>query len=401
LIDWIDTFMAYSEGIPSPAIFRQWAAIGVVAGALERRCWTKAGRGVLYPNLFTLLVAPPAVGKSQAINLAMEIVYASKKGLAVGESMHISPDSVTRASLVDALSDASKKVLRPTGGMLEYHSLFVAAGELGVLLPAHDLEFLSVLNSIFDNGRVHREKRRGNNLDKEILNPQINILAGSQPGFLGSMLPEEAWSMGFTSRLMMIYAAVSPYVPLFKEQEPRVEMENTLVKELKKIYKCFGNIAWEPDAEDAAEEWVKNGCPPEVSHSKLQHYAGRRKLMMLKLSMVAAVSRGQTMTIAMEDFLRAKSWLLDAEAVMPDIFRDMAGRSDHQVLQELHFYMWQTYTTGGKKPLHEARLLNFLSARIPSEKIKYVIDIAIRSGMMTKTDSGLYTPRPKHEHGEE
>ena len=109
-VDWIDTFVSYSEGIPSPEIFRLWVAISIVGGAMERRCWMKSARGVLYPNMFILLVAPPAVGKTQAISLAMEIVYASRKGIEASAVMKIAPSSVTKASLVDAISDAGKKV---------------------------------------------------------------------------------------------------------------------------------------------------------------------------------------------------------------------------------------------------------------------------------------------------
>ena len=117
-----------------------------------------------------------------------------------------------------------------------------------MLIPAHDLEFMSVLNDIYDNIRVFSERRRGNNLHKEIINPQLNILAGTQPGFLGSLLPEEAWTMGFTSRLVPIYAATSPYVSIFKAQEPRVDLEKSLVAMLQRIYRCFGELVWHPDA---------------------------------------------------------------------------------------------------------------------------------------------------------
>lgn len=365
---------------------------------MERRVWTKTARAMLYPNLYTLLVAPPGVGKNQSIDLAMELVYAAKGRDHNG--FHIAPDSLTRASLVDTLAESSRKILRPSGGLLEFHSLFIPSAEFGVLVSAHDLDFLSVLNKIFDCGRVHRERRRGNNLDQEIINPQLNILAGSQPGFLGSLLPEEAWTMGFTSRLLMIYAATGVQVSYFDAQEPRPELERELVLGLQSMSKVLGAMTWDLEAVKAMEEWAREGAQPVPQHSKLQHYLPRRPLFCLKLAMASAMSDGQRMDIQLRDFLRARTWLLDAEALMPDIFRDMAGKSDHQVLQELHFFLWSIYAKD-KKPIHEARVFNWISTRMPSEKIKYVLDVAERSGMLVKTPTGSFIPRPKHEHGEE
>jgi hypothetical protein len=397
LSDWISSFLTYSEGIPSPDQFRLWSAIGVVAGAMERRVWTRT-RGVLYPNLFTLLVAPPGIGKSQSIDLIMELVYAAKSRNADG--FHIAPDSMTRASLIDTLAESSRRLILPSGSLLEYHSLFIPSAEFGVLVPSHDLDFLSVLNKIFDNGRVHRERRRGGNLNTEIINPQLNILAGSQPGFLGSLLPEEAWTMGFTSRLLLIYAAVGPKVDFFGGQSFDPDMEKLLVRELQSIYRINGEMTWHPDALLEARAWYEAGLEPVPQHSKLQHYIPRRMLFVAKLAMVSCMSDGQRMEVEKKDFLRARNWLLDAEGAMPDIFRDMAGRSDVQVIQELHFFLWGLYAKE-KKPVHEARVFNWLSSRVPSEKIKYVLEIAEKSGVIKVTDSGMFIPRPKHEHGEE
>ena len=149
--------------------------------------------------------------------------------------------------------------------------------------------------------------------------------------------------------------------------------------------------------EEAAEEWIKNGCQPEVQHNKLQYYAGRRKIVLLKLSMISAMSKG-SMTVELEDFSRAKTWLLAAEAVMPDIFKDMAGRSDTQVIQALHFFAWQIWATT-KKPVPQTRVYEFMQRQVPSEKIKHVLDAAHKANIITILDSGDVIPKPKNEHG--
>src|ERR1700679_3663562 len=169
-VDWIDAFYSYTEGIPTPPIFRLWSAIGLVGAAMERRVWAyTVGKIVTYPNLYILLVAPPGVGKSQAIDLGLEIVYKSRQKHE--PSIHVSPDSVTKASLVDAIAAAKQTriMVNGTGGLLEFHSLFIVASEFGVFVSAHDLDFMSVINKIYDNPRVFTETRRTAKTNIEII----------------------------------------------------------------------------------------------------------------------------------------------------------------------------------------------------------------------------------------
>lgn len=50
-----------------PEIFRQWGGISCVAGASERKVWIRSMKMDLYPNLYTILVAPPGISKSVAL----------------------------------------------------------------------------------------------------------------------------------------------------------------------------------------------------------------------------------------------------------------------------------------------------------------------------------------------
>jgi hypothetical protein len=206
--------------------------------------------------------------------------------------------------------------------------------------------------------------------------------------------------MGTTARLLMIYACVAPKVEVFKVRSKKSELEKELVSGLQQICKVIGQMNWEPEVVLELQKWINDDCKPIPTHSKLQHYLSRRWLYVLKLAMVSAMSDGMRMTIELKDFLRAKLWLFDAEASMPDIFRDMAGRSDSQVLQDMHFFMWSQYARD-KKPIHESRVYNWLTTRAHADKIKYIIETAERSGMITRTGLGQLIPRPKHEHGEE
>ena len=397
-MDWIEEFLEYTEGIMSPEIFRLWTAIGIIAGAMERRCYSQTRVGTLYPNLFVLMVAPPGVGKSQTLQYADRFWRKTK-------NIWVAPNSMTKASMMDTLAKAERKmVLNGGAGLLQYNSLQVVAPELGVFIPSYDTEFLSALNFLWDNPDSYTEERRTNNKSLNIINPQLTLLAGTQPGFMASFLPEEAWSMGTTARFIMIYAGTAPKVPLFgdnSEDEARLKLETKLQAYVTDITKRIGRFTWTPEAITEISRWYAMGCEPAPQHSRLTHYSPRRHLQVMKLAMVSAAARRAELIIDLDDVNRARDWLLEAEALMPDIFRQMAGKSDSQVLQEMHLFAWRIYAKD-KKPIHESRIITFLSSRAPSDKIHRLMEVAEKTGMISREFGTVtYTPKPVNQIGVE
>lgn len=401
--DWIELFLEYTKDIPSPPLFRLWAAITAIGGTLERRVFVHSGGENLYPNLFVLFVAPPGVGKTQAIKRVNELWNRT-------EGLIVSPDNVTKAALVDALAAAKRVIMASPTEIIEYNSLQIAADELGVLIPAHDLEFLSHLNKIYDCPYSYIEHRRTIKDPIEIIKPQMSILAGTQPGFMAEVFPESAWGMGFTSRLIMLYSSRRMKIPLrlghsaeekAKEVAAQEALAKTLVSHMNTMVKLRGGFHFTEESAIAIQTWdaeVNEKTKPE--HSKLEHYNARRIMHILKLCMVASVSRSNSLLITIEDFQRALAWLLEAEATMPDVFRNMAQKSDANVIQELHFYCWQVYSKE-KAPIHEQRLYNFLSTKVPSDRIEKILEIADRAGIVERVagSTNKWKPAPTQAQG--
>lgn len=332
--------------------------------------------GPIYPNMFTLLVGPPASGKTNAIRPIRELWARIK-------SLNLAPDNVTKAALIDALSKALRTIINSTSEAYTFSSMAVPCSEFGVFFTHHDLEFLSVLNHIYDSPSSYREERRTAGII-EINKPYLVILAGTQPDFLNSFLPDEAWGMGFTSRLIMIYADAAPAADLFSMTEFK---SSTLAPDLVRIFEKKGEFRWTQNAIDEINAWNRAGCPPRPTHSKLGHYSSRRALHCIKLAMISSASRLGDMIVTVDDFERARDWLIQAEVTMPDIFRAMGQRSDSQVIIDLHYHIyrkWASVQIDKRVPITEQEIYNFLHTRIPSEKIKGMIDVAERTGYIRK-----------------
>lgn len=391
--DWIDFYVTETQRVPSPEIFRLWSGITAISGVLERKVWTTGSAGPIYPNLFTLLVGPPACGKDNAIRPIKQL-WSKISGL------HLSPDNMTKAAMMDALKRSVRTVMngRDTPPLI-FQCMVAPVPEFGVFIPRYDNEFLSTLNNLYMSPDTYTEERRTQGII-ELSKPHLVILAGTQPDFLYNFLPEEAWGMGFTSRLIMVYADGGTGADYFTKYAVN---STDLLALLRKIFELKGEFIWDAGTVEEINAWSKAGCPPRPEHSKLLNYNGRRGLHVIKLCMISAASRAASLHVTVEDFERAREWLLSAEAVMPDIFRAMGQRSDQQILEDLyeHLYrLWSSVAREKRRPLPDKELYGFLHTRVPTERIPRLIEAAQKLGYITK---GVYpdewTPRPRTHFG--
>jgi hypothetical protein len=390
-VDWIDRFIEVTDGNGSPEIFRLWSGISAVAGSMERRLWARTTLGILYPNLYVLLVAPPGIGKTQAIK-PVEHLW----GLQAG-NLKIAPESMTKAALVDTMSDAHTIKVLDEGKIFEYSSLQLPVSELGVFVNAHDLEFLSVVNAIFDNGRCYRERRRHFNSGKEIqiINPQLNILAGTQPAFLSSILPEEAWGMGFCARFIMVYSGDETFVDLFGKAQDREGDYAELADWMKPWLKMYGQFQWTGEAIALMRDLNHTKIPPIPDHPKLENYRTRRLQFLIRLSMISTLSRTSDILIDAFDIERARHWLLAAEAAMPGAFRAMNSKTDAQLLDEMHTFCWREYGLARHQPLNYSILYRFLAERVPADRVPRIIDIAKKGRLIADLGMDMFRPMPR------
>ena len=96
LPDWLSEFMENTKWGEAPDYFYFWVGVATVAAALQRKVWLNMGTFDWYPNLYTILVAPPGiVQKSSTSDLGMRLLKQIP-------GIHAGPTSLTWQSLYDA-----------------------------------------------------------------------------------------------------------------------------------------------------------------------------------------------------------------------------------------------------------------------------------------------------------
>jgi hypothetical protein len=316
-------------------------------------------------------------------------------------AFHVASDSVTNASLMDELAKAKHVRLGAKGPPLTYQSLLIPAEEFEVLLPSYDKQFIASLNSIYNNKRLHRETRRtGSVREINLENPQLNILAGAQPAYFAGTFPEEAWSTGFARRVMMIYSIETPKRSIWYEAEVAHDAKDRVLAKLGYFSQISGPVAWTPEAAEFLDAWHTAGGPPTPTHSKLAHYVRSRSVNLVKLSTISALSRTGQFKIELVDVKRGIEWMIEAEKTMPDIFREMIGKSDSQVIEELHYAITAKWAADKQKPVSGEFIMRFLLQRVPSDKAEKIMLVAEKANIIARVagTQDLFVPKAKHSY---
>gem|GEM_PF-1694137 len=392
LADFLEGFAELLDPRPTVDEYRLWAGVSLIAAALGRRCYLVSARMPLYPVLFIKLVGEPGVGKDVSIGAAESLARSLK-------TINIGPVSISHKGLIDAMCDESANstyFVKGSSGMpveRTFQQLYSIIPELGTALPEYSSGILSLVNDLYVCKSEFEDKVRGGDV-RIITEPCLNILWGTQPDYMASLFKEEAYGMGFFSRVIMVYTNNRPVVELFgddydDEDEAEVydqeadPLYQKLLFDLREITKLQGRFKVPKETRKVIEHWEINDRDTELpTHNKLRHYNARRTIHLLKLSMVFSASRSNEMIIRVEDWERAHSALISAEKLMPQIFSSMSSsRGDGAHMDELEAFI-SDFTKKHQVACPEHQVIRFLSRRVPSQQILNIIDQCIASRMI-------------------
>src|SRR5262245_30236615 len=275
--DWIDQFTTYAAEPNIPPIFIKWSAIGTVAAILERRVWCHTREEPLFPNMYVMLVGPPAGGKSTAINRAARLARYAVTSIGPTRHIKFAPDDITKAALVDSMAKAR---VAGAEGFIQT-PLFLAADELSTAINFMAPELLTFLTKMYDGPDNFDEQRRSRgdkalNLEK----PIMNVLTGVQPGFLAQHVPEYAWDQGRMARFTLVYADPISHRKVFTVKASEVERDKMQIA-LGHIFDMSGKLEFTATAVELMEYLNATGMQPAPTHHRLHHYKQRRTTLFI------------------------------------------------------------------------------------------------------------------------
>ena len=354
---WIERFIDYTSNLEAPEIWRKWSAISMIAATLEQKVWADTG-GNLYPNLYVFLVGQPGMGKSRSIMAASNLIREALPEIFFGAT------SMTRASLSDYMNEAKRIITKYPPPAIEYNSLVAIADEFSAFMHEYDSALVAALVEFYDVN-PYSEGRRVSNIRIKIPRPQLNLLTGSTPSNLIHTLKDYVWDQGLMSRVIMVHSNERPIIDVFNE--PRKEKPVDLFHDIKVINTIVGKFEATKAFGEAMHNWKLVKYSPEPTHPKLKHYCTRRWTHLVKLAMVASIDRGNDLTLTVEDFNTAMTWLLEAEFTMSSIFKEGSIVPDSRTMDEV------AHMVKEKGTVSEHLIRNFLRERVPAMHIDYIM----------------------------
>lgn len=323
LSDWLTKYIEYTENSESPISYHTWCGLSVIAGALQRRVYLKWGLGrIIYPNLYVVLVGPSGrTRKGVAIGIAKDFL---KKIPGIS----VTPESSSgRQAMIMAMKRAIVNFQDPSDGKIKFHcSITAFSEELSVFLGQGDIAYLSNLTDWYDSKDDWEYETIGRGKDS-LQGLCLNLLGGTAPDWIQSMIPHEALGGGFTSRIIFVVEEIKrKIIPKYIPTEEELAVQDVLQADIERISMLSGEITFDDEAEALYINWYidqdtkLSAGQPAVPDNRFAGYCERRATHLQKLMIICSASRSDELKIRAQDFHRALSLLHMAELNMPKTF---------------------------------------------------------------------------------
>ena len=114
LDDWIDSYLKYTDVSEPPKTYRLWSAIATISAVLQRKCYFQWGALTFYPNMYIILIGPPAARKGTAMDQARPFLEKL--------DIKMAAEAITREALIRELGKATDNTII-NGSIQSYHLL--------------------------------------------------------------------------------------------------------------------------------------------------------------------------------------------------------------------------------------------------------------------------------------
>lgn len=297
---WLKDYILYTAGHEAPEDFHVWVGLTIVGAVLRRKAWFDNVFYNLYPNLYTILVAPPGIGKkTTAINIGVGILRAADP------ACRIVSEKVTTEALARTLSKPTEYA-KESGGLkldISAEGLLVAP-ELTVFLGKEQYNegLIMFLTRLYDCADVQEIETIARGKEK-LVNVCVSMLGATTPSEINNAIGKSAKGSGFMSRLNVIQKESSPrVVPFAIKPDPTIK--EMLIGGL---FNLANNTKGEFKFVGRAREWFidyykRHKCAMQSTRKPTDNIE-RQPDQLIKVAMCMAACEREDMSIT-EDILQ-------------------------------------------------------------------------------------------------
>ena len=320
MADWLTDFVDHTSYGETPPKVMWWVGVATIAGALRRKVWIEQNYFQWTPNFYLLIVAPPgSIKKSTSIDLGMRMLRKVPE-------IDFGPQIVTWQQLITHMA-GTRQIVDVDGKSFDMSCCTIALSEFGSFFDPSNRELIDNLTDIWDSKLGTIKKETKTNGDDEIVNPWLNILACTTPGWVSDNFSSKLVGSGFASRPIFLFAQ-SPLrdVPYPSRSMPKCSAmdyrEQELVGRLTEISQFAGQYEMTEAAYVWGEKWYMNYRDKQrkMGSSTEAGFYERKQTHLHKTAMVICAAKGRFPVISVEEMEEADYRLGQLEEDVRSIF---------------------------------------------------------------------------------
>lgn len=335
-----ESYFTYVKDTEPPKVFHRWSIITCVGALLGRQYHLPFGDFNIFPNMYVMLIGDPGTRKSTAIKLAKKVTAAA------GYDKFSAEKTSKEKFLLDleGIEDDTGKVLDTSAAMRNLfgddfvagdpREVFICADEFNEFVGSGNLEFLSLLGSLWDwdDPNVPFKQRLKTSRSVSIYQPTISILSGNTHAGFNEAFPPAAIGQGFMSRLLLVYGESSGIKIAFPQRPPEA-LKQELVDTLQAIRsEVCGEAKITAKARNMLEVIYRTF--PGLEDVRFKHYSTRRFTHLLKLCLISSAANLRT-EITAEDVMFANTLLSFTEHRMPQAMGEFGKAKNADVAAKI------------------------------------------------------------------
>jgi hypothetical protein len=260
-----------------------------IAATLRDNCYLLLGDSRFYPNIYTLIIAKPAMRKAKPLNSTIELVKHA-------DNTKIIEGRTSIQAIIQRLGETER---RKSGTTVAGASGFIYSEEVSAMFTEDDAT-IPVLTDLYDFKSSYTSSLVTRGTTK-LTNVVITLLGASNEELLKPVFNSRAIYGGLLSRCLIVYGDKVRHRNSLMFLDSAKFDPTKLRQGIQGIANLRGLFRISVDAAKHYDKWYNEVCPNLEKSAGLTGAEGRVHINVLKIAMLHCVSRKCNLQIDMED----------------------------------------------------------------------------------------------------
>jgi RNA-binding protein YhbY len=447
-----DAWHFYMKDVIAPASFISLSFYSMIATALQRRVFLGSEERPLFPNMYIILVGEPGIGKGVALDpIVTALRHHKLKKFRVDKNKEQTTEeqAQTLAALLaemetsnnkepngefkkmssyeepllfpiaanaityEALVKAHAQSLRSTfpvekerykncpllkQGLYNHSSLAFVLEEISSLFRKHTEDVAQYLITAFDC-KDYKYQTIGRGVDR-VINPCLNLLAGTTPQFMKSTFTDNLLNDGFASRVVFCFEPKNRFYRFESAvvTPEQVAAKNQVIAHLEKLAYLFGQVTYSPEAKEFMKHYIEVTIGEKQERinkdPKLIYYYSRKNIHVQKIAMAMHFAETSETEIQLSTCETAIQFLNNIEVGMHRALSRDGRNPLAPVIENIRKSLYLNFKT--KLQIWEEHFLDLAGEHELEEALEYLMKTN-KIVKMTNPDTKetVYTSKPK------